>query len=98
MINYFHPKGVLLAGIFFFTLSLAYADCVCSCINGNVEAICQSSIDIQPICASRICPIMSPSLTPINLPRVPPIGTSSCHMAQVYDNATGNYVWRQICN
>ena len=42
MITYFYKKVVLLTGILFFTYNLAYADCVCFCINGNVDAVCHS--------------------------------------------------------
>ena len=35
--------------------SLANAECVCSCVNGQVTPICTSSIDVRPICAPRVC-------------------------------------------
>lgn len=74
-----------------------YAECVCSCVNGKVEAICQSSVDVQPVCPPRICPITPPAVSPINPPTMPPVGMSSCNMKQVYNNNTRNYEWQQVC-
>lgn len=74
---------------------VASANCQCLCVNGNVEAICSSSIDVEPVCAPRICPIVPPSVRPIDPPRVPPIGTSQCRSEQVWDGE--KYVWVEIC-
>jgi hypothetical protein len=76
---------------------IASAECECACVNGTVQAICQSAIDLQPICAPTICPITPPAVTPIMAPQVPPIGTSQCAPRQVYDPATGQYVWQDLC-
>jgi len=73
------------------------ASCHCACVNGQVRAICSSSIDLKPICAPRICPIKTPSIRPIQTPMVPPIGTSNCRKEQVYNDNTRRYEWRTIC-
>lgn len=73
----------------------ASAACQCVCMNGNVEAVCSSSIDVRPICPPRICPIVPPAVRPIDPPRVPPVGTSKCRSEQVWDGE--KYVWRDIC-
>lgn len=75
----------------------AAAACVCRCVNGEVQALCSSAIDIQPICAPQICPITPPSIAPIQQPRVPPIGTTNCRQAQVLNQRTGQYEWREVC-
>lgn len=80
-----------------FTTCAALADCQCVCMNGEVQAICSNSIDMQPICAPRVCPITPPSIEPIQSPRVPPIGTSNCSEQQVYNEYSHNYVWKEIC-
>jgi hypothetical protein len=77
--------------------ALGHADCQCMCVNGSVQAMCSSAIDLKPICAPRICPITNPSVTPIMPPRVPPIGTTSCHQAQVYNEYTQQYEWHEVC-
>ncbi len=81
---------------FILTESLS-ASCYCACVNGQVQAICSSSIDLKPICAPRVCPIKSPSIRPIQAPMVPPIGTSNCRKEQVYNDNNGRYEWRTIC-
>jgi len=73
------------------------ADCQCVCMQGQVRALCSSSIDIEPICPPRICPITPPSIQPIQQPRVPPIGTSTCTQKQVYNDYTSRYEWREVC-
>lgn len=75
----------------------ADASCVCRCVNGEVQAICSSTLDIEPICAPAICPITPPAIRPIDPPSVPPIGTSSCRSEQVLNPSTRQYEWRQIC-
>lgn len=75
----------------------AGAACVCRCVNGEVRALCSSSIDIEPICAPQVCSIVPPSIAPIQQPRIPPIGTQSCRQAQVLNPNTGRYEWREIC-
>jgi hypothetical protein len=83
--------------LFLFNSSPASAACTCQCVNGAVTPICSSTLDILPICPPRICPITPPSIAPINPLRVPPIGTSNCSMKQVYNNRSGQYEWKQIC-
>lgn len=78
-------------------LSSAQANCVCRCVNGQMEPLCSSSIDLPPICPPTVCPIMAPSIAPIQPPMVPPIGTSSCHQARVC-NAFGGCSWQTVCN
>jgi hypothetical protein len=72
------------------------AECICQCVNGHMQPLCQSAIDLPPICPPTICPIMSPSIAPINPPTIPPIGTSECHQARVCDTF-GNCRWQQVC-
>ncbi len=91
-------KNILLFLSIILLSNMAYADCVCSCVNGQNIPICSSSIDIRPICPPKICPIVPPSITPINPPNIPPIGTSQCSMHQVYNNYTNRYEWQQLCN
>jgi len=43
-----------------------------------MQPLCQSSIDLPPICPPTICPIASPSIAPINPATLPPLGTSQC--------------------
>ena len=74
-----------------------YAACTCQCVNGTVVPLCSSALDMPPICSLTICPITPPSIAPINPLRIPPIGTSNCTMKQVFNNYTGQYEWRQIC-
>lgn len=76
----------------------AFAECQCMCVNGSVQAMCSSAIEVRPICAPRICPITSPSVQPIEAPRVPPIGATSCHQEQVLNEYTQRYEWHEVCH
>ena len=77
--------------------SPAKAACVCSCVNGNNIPICESSLDIEPICPPKICPIVPPSIRPIETPSIPPIGTTHCRNEQVYNQYTMRYEWKRVC-
>jgi hypothetical protein len=74
----------------------AEASCTCQCVDGEMQPLCSSAIDIPPICPPRVCPIAGPSIAPINPPTIPPLGTSSCRQAQVCDRY-GNCRWQQVC-
>lgn len=74
------------------------ADCECACVNGRVQALCASTLDIQPICPPRVCQITPPSVAPIQQPRVPPVGTRYCQQEQVYNQYSGQYEWREVCH
>ena len=78
-------------------LGIASAACVCKCVNGNVEAVCESAMDLKPICSPRICPLPSPSIAPLKMPSIPPIGTSQCRQERVYNQMLGIYEWREVC-
>ena len=83
--------------LFLFDSIPAPAACTCQCVNGSVMPICSSALDIPPMCSPTICRITPPSIAPINPPRIPPIGTSDCSMKQVYNNRSGQYEWKQLC-
>ena len=75
----------------------ADAACQCRCVNGQVTALCNSTLEIPPICAPQICPIVPPSIQPIPKPDLPPLGTTSCTQAQVFNPSTGRYEWQRVC-
>ena len=77
--------------------TLVKADCVCTCVNGEVTALCSSSLDIAPICAPRICPLTPPSIAPIQSPKISPLGTTSCRQMQVLNAYTLRYEWKRVC-
>ncbi len=75
----------------------AYAQCTCRCVNGSVQQLCRAALDMPVICAPQICPMVPPSIQPIQPIRTPPIGTTSCRMMQVYQAHLGRYEWLQVC-
>lgn len=89
---------LIILAVLLFTMPIAFADCVCRCVNGEVQAICSSAIDLEPICPPRICSIVPPSVRPIQAPRVPPIGTTNCRKEQVYNEYTRRYEWKTLCS
>ncbi len=84
---------ILIFSIISFTVN---ASCRCSCVNGQMQNLCDNSFDVQTPCVG-ICPITTPSVAPVMAPTVPAVGTSSCQMKQVYNNLTGSYEWKNIC-
>jgi hypothetical protein len=90
-------KFVLILGAALFLSANAQADCVCRCVNGEMQAICSNSLALPPICPPRICPLTPPAIEPLPSLRIPPIGTSECRPAQVLNPRTGQYEWREIC-
>jgi hypothetical protein len=76
----------------------ASASCYCTCMNGHVEALCDNAIELRPICAPQVCPLVPPSIRPIPSPMVPPIGTSTCAPQQVWDANYRQYRWQTVCH
>ncbi len=74
----------------------AQAACTCQCVDGQMQPLCGSAIDLPPICPPAVCGPAAPSIAPINPPTVPPLGTSSCRQARVCDQF-GNCRWQQVC-
>jgi hypothetical protein len=92
-------KRVLLglsAGVALLISAPAEAACTCECVDGEMQPLCSSPLDIPPICPPRICPIVGPSIAPINPPTLPPVGTWSCRQARICD-PYGNCRWQQVC-
>lgn len=85
---------VLTAGV---AVAQKTSSCRCACVNGEVKALCSSSIDVPPVCAPRVCAIVMPSVKPVEPPRVPPVGTSKCTLKQVYNERTKKYEWKSVC-
>lgn len=88
---------VFSAFMLFGALSAANAACSCECVNGQVQAICENAMDLQPICPPKVCPITPPSIAPLQMPSLPPLGTSQCSQEQVYNSMKGRYEWQEIC-
>ena len=75
-------KKLLALGLFLLMNLDVSAACVCRCINGEMKPICQSSLDLPPICPPTICPLTPPSITPLQPPTLPPLGTRNCTQQQ----------------
>lgn len=76
----------------------AQAGCVCRCVDGQMQPLCSSSIDLPPICPATLCSLTPPSIAPLPSTQLPPLGTSHCSQRQVLNPATRQYEWRNICN
>ncbi len=75
----------------------AKAACVCRCVEGIMQPLCDNTIEIRPICPPTVCPITPPGIPPITPPQVPPLGTRQCVQRQVFNPQTGMYEWRTVC-
>jgi hypothetical protein len=94
-------KITFVAMVFFsvlFVTNWTYAGCDCTCVNGEVRAICSSALDVETICTPYRCPVVPPSIEPIQQPRVQSIGTSTCDQRQIYNEVTRQPEWREVCD
>ena len=91
------PLAVLFGGLLLTAGRAADAACSCRCVNGSMQAICSSSLDIPPICPATLCGITPPAVRPISPPVIPPIGTQNCRKEQVKNPYSGRYEWRTLC-
>jgi hypothetical protein len=89
---------LLLAAIFVLSLTAGVrAECVCRCVDGRMQPLCESSIDVPPICPATICAPTLPLPKPVQAPPIPPVGTTKCSPRQVLDPNTGQYEWQNVC-
>jgi hypothetical protein len=87
--------------IFAFTLPLlgsatANASCTRQCIDGQMQPLSESSIDLPPLCPPTICPLIPQTIAPLNPLTFLPLGTSQCSEAQICDRS-GNCRCQQVC-
>ncbi len=75
----------------------ASAACRCSCVNGQIEAVCALPSDLPPVCAPRACTVKQPSATLVNQSRVASNTTKQCHETLVLNPQTGSYLSKQVC-
>lgn len=74
------------------------ADCVCRCVDGEMQAICEDVLDIAPFCPMRHCPLEPLELKPLPSLRLPPLLTKRCEHKQVLNPRTKQYEWRELCS
>lgn len=89
--------SILVVALLAVTPLTAVANCICRCVDGEMQPICSRAIDLQPICPPAICPIMPPSITPIQPLTIPPLGTTNCAPARVLNPYTHQYTWQRLC-
>jgi hypothetical protein len=84
------------AALVFLVPAASHAECLCQCVNGEMQPLCQSTMDLPPLCPPRLCPLDGPALAPHQRPTLPPIGTTDCGQARVCDTY-GNCSWQTVC-
>jgi hypothetical protein len=84
------------AGLLTLASTALHAGCTCQCVNGRMQPLCDSAIDLRPLCPPTVCPIASPSMAPISPLMLPPLGTNSCQQARLCD-PYGNCRWQPVC-
>ena len=79
--------------------SYATAACKCSCVNGQIEAVCQLQTDLPPVCAPRACTAkpLHAALIAADKSPAPTPAARQCHETQVLNPQTGAYVSKQVC-
>jgi hypothetical protein len=77
--------------------SYASAACKCSCVNGQIEAVCQLQTDLPPVCAPRTCTAKPIRAALIGADKTPTPAARQCHETQVLNPQTGAYISKQVC-
>lgn len=78
--------------------SYASADCRCSCVNGEIAAVCTMPSELPPVCAPRAC-----TVKPIRASLIADKSQAStkasrqCRETLVLNPQTGAYVAKQVC-
>jgi hypothetical protein len=77
----------------------ATAACRCTCVNGQIEAVCRSTTDLPPVCAPRACKAKSDqgSLFADQASAIGGGAKRQCRETLVRNPQTGAYVTKQVC-
>src|SRR5450631_3457989 len=74
-----------------------HADCFCELINGVMQPMCGSSLDLRPRCEATIFASEPPVAALTARPVLPPFRVATCRPAVVC-NGNGFCRWRRICD
>jgi hypothetical protein len=77
----------------------ASAACKCSCVEGQIEAVCSLPTELPPVCAPRACtakPLHTALVAADKTAAATPVARQ-CHETQVLNPQTGAYVSKQVC-
>ena len=84
--------------VFWIVPAAAMANCVCECVDGQVQVLCENATDRRPYCQYQTCPTVNYSTPPVGSQGALPLGTTSCQPTQVYNWQTRRYEWTEVCN
>jgi hypothetical protein len=90
-------RALLITVLLFSLTDTSHAECACSCVDGQMQPVCESAIDLRPLCPVTVCAIPPALARPIQPPVLPPLGTTKCTQRQVLDPDTGQYEWQSVC-
>jgi hypothetical protein len=90
-------RPFLIATLLLLLMDSSHAECVCRCVDGEMQPICESTIDLRPLCPVTVCALPPALVKPIQPPVLPPLGTTKCTQRQVLDPDSGQYEWQSIC-
>jgi hypothetical protein len=91
--------AVLLAAMMVASLpNYASAACKCSCVSGQIEAVCALPTDLPPVCAPRAC-TDKPLRTSLVADKSPMAtkATQQCRETLVLNPQTGAYIPKKVC-
>ena len=77
----------------------ASAACKCSCVDGQIEAVCSLPSELPPVCAPRACTAkpLRAALIAADKPVAATPVARQCRETQVLNPQTGAYVSKQVC-
>jgi hypothetical protein len=94
--NVIIKAAAVIIGVGLASIGPSEAACRLTFVNGHISQICDSTLDLPAIGVAGIPPPVPPSIQPLATPMIPPIGTTSCRQAQVWNGTM--YVWQTLCN
>jgi hypothetical protein len=66
------------------------AACTCRCVDGQMQALCESLIDPPKVCKPAVCRVLKPAVAP------PVVAPSGCRQARVC-NRGRDCRWELVC-
>ena len=79
--------------------AVAHADCECTCIDGEYQAVCDEASEVKPECPTEICAIAPPVADDkAEEPYLPPPRRRSCRPEVAWDPVLREYRRMVVCD
>ena len=92
-------KSLIAIAVLVCLSNVARADCECTCVGGEYQAVCDDSAEDKPECPTEICAIAPPVADEAaEEPYLPPARRRACRPEMAWDPVLREYRRMVVCD